>query len=208
MVNAHLDHSINIGGTCFTRNIYIKFRERSFNMWKGVLVPRSIWAPLPTPNSTFYLCFSKYLLVEVSALRSQIWTLCLDGNNAMRHSLHSLVNTDLKSARNSPMKKLACAFWSKIDCRILWQCSVLLNSEYWSLYLLLVLVHYSVLKYALCYLKKHFLHFVSATSRVHQIIQHPWFGHSAYFYYHSIVPDFEFIVQFGTALFNPEKLPY
>ena len=75
-------------------------------------------------------------------------------------------------------------------------------------YLLLVLIHYSVLKYALCYLKKHLLHFISGTSRVRQIVQHPRFGHSAYFDYHSIVPDFVFIVQFGTASFNPKKLPY
>ena len=60
-------------------------------------------------------------------------------------------------------------------------------------YLLLGLIRYSVLKYALCYLKNHLLHFVSAPSRLRQIVQHPRFGHSAYFDHHSIVPDFVFI---------------
>ena len=68
-------------------------------MWNVFLAPRSIWAPLPTPNSTLYLYFSEYLLVEISALRSQIWALCLDGNDEMGHSIHSLVNIALKSAQ-------------------------------------------------------------------------------------------------------------
>ena len=95
----HLDYSMNIGGTCFLQGIYIKFRPKPFHMFNGFLAPRLIWAPLPTLNSTLYLRFSKYLFVEVSALMSPIWSLCLDANNAMRYSIHCAVDTDLKWAR-------------------------------------------------------------------------------------------------------------
>ena len=73
-------------------------------MWNGFLAPRSIWAPLPTPNSTLYLCSSKYLLVEVSAPRSRTWTLSLDGNDEMGHSIHSSVDTALKSAQKTSLE--------------------------------------------------------------------------------------------------------
>ena len=92
--------SINIRGTIVCPGIYIKFRQKSFHMRNGFWVPRSIWAPLLTPNRTLYLHFCKYLLVEVTVLRSQTWTLCLDSNDEMRHSIHSSVDTDLKSAQD------------------------------------------------------------------------------------------------------------
>ena len=69
-------------------------------MRNGFLTPRSIWAPLPTLNSTLYLRFSKYLSSEVTALRSQIWTLPLDGNDEIGHSIHNSVDTVLKSGQN------------------------------------------------------------------------------------------------------------
>ena len=67
-------------------------------MWNRFLAPSSIWAPLPTPNSTLYLRFFTFLLVEVSALRSQTWTLYLDGNEEMGHCIHNSVDTALKSS--------------------------------------------------------------------------------------------------------------
>jgi hypothetical protein len=171
---------MNIGGMVLGQGIYIKFRPRPFNMINGFLAPRSIWAPLPTPNSTLYLRFSNYLLVKASAQKSQKWTLCLDGNDEMGYSIHCAVDTDLKSAKKlilwdiwhfisstnlkiglqySPLVKVAhghakviyvatvndgfnigstkiwaYAFWRIIRWRILWQCSVLINSKYWRRY--------------------------------------------------------------------------
>ena len=106
MVNVHLDYSMNIGGMVLGQGIYITFRPRPFHMFNGFSAPRSIWAPLPTPNSTLYLRFSNYLLVEASALKSQKWTLCLDGNDEMGHSIHRAVNTDLKSAQKMILRDI------------------------------------------------------------------------------------------------------
>ena len=90
---------MNIGCTCLVQGTDIKFRLRPFHMWNGVLAPRSIWAPLPTLDSTLYLHFSKYMLVEVSALKTRKRTLCLDGNDEMGHSIHNSVDTYLESAK-------------------------------------------------------------------------------------------------------------
>ena len=40
------------------------------------------------------------LLMEVTALMSHIWRLCLDGNNKMRRSIHSLIDTDLNQRKS------------------------------------------------------------------------------------------------------------
>ena len=58
------------------------------------------WLFSPRPKSTLYLHFCKYLLSEVSARRSQTWTLSLDGNDEMGHSIHSSVNKTLKPSQH------------------------------------------------------------------------------------------------------------
>ena len=75
------DYSMNIGGTCTLSDTDIKSRLNSFHTRNGCGAPSSNWAPLSFLNSTLDLHFCGYLLVKATTLRSQIWTLCLDGND-------------------------------------------------------------------------------------------------------------------------------
>ena len=99
-------------------------------MWNGFLAPMSIWAPLRTPISTLYLCSCKYLLVEVTTPRSQIWTLCLDGNDEMRHSIHCVVNTYLKSAQKLIFRGIIWHFISSTKLKIDLQYSPLVKLDH------------------------------------------------------------------------------